>query len=361
MIDFALSNCRHSGLDAIGVVTQYRPEALHHHIGPGYAWLAKPEEGEVALLSSRQAHVAEAGYTGTADAIYRNWHFIEKYRPAAVLVLSGDHIYRMDYRKLLEHHLASGADATIAVTPVNIAEASRFGIMKTDADGRITEFAEKPKAPASNLASMGIYIFDTSCLLRYLQQDASQAASNHDFGQNVIPAMLAGNAKLHAYEFAGYWKDVGTIDSLWEAHMDMLGNEPRFSFFNSEWPLLSPEGMAGVKYIEAASGVRRSIIGEDCALNGLVERSVVSSGVTLGQGSRIYDSIVMPGAKIGEGASVYRAIIGEGAVVRDGYTVGSPHAESVTVVGDREVLGMKGEKMPKIFIPAKQLQAELIG
>lgn len=361
MIDFALSNCRHSCLDTIGVVTQYRPEALHHHIGLGSAWLDKPGQGEVALLSSRQAHIGESGYAGTADAIFRNWKFIEKHKPDTILVLSGDHIYHMDYRKLLESHLRTGADATIAVTPVDMSEASRFGIMKTDSTGRITEFDEKPEVPASNLASMGIYIFNTSFLLRYLEQDAADEASSHDFGKDVIPAMLKNNASLHAYEFEGYWKDVGTIESLWEAHMDLLGGQPRFNYSTSSWPLHSSRGVAAVRYVEGAGQLRQSIVCEDCTLHGQVERSVISPGVTIGQGSRVYDSIVMPGAKIGDGVTIHRAIIGEGAFVRDGFTVGSPTCGSIAVVGDREIVGVKSEKMPKIFIPAKQLQAELIG
>lgn len=361
MIDFALSNCRHSCLDTIGVVTQYRPEALHHHIGLGSAWLEHAGRGEVELLSSRQAHVGASGYAGTADAIFRNRPFIEKHHPETVLILSGDHIYHMDYRKLVESHLQSGADATIAVTPVPMSEASRFGIMKTDGGGRITEFTEKPEVPASNLASMGIYIFNTAYLLKQLEQDAEDESSCHDFGKNVIPSMLAQDANLQAYEFAGYWKDVGTIDSLWEAHMDLLGDEPQFALSPSAWPLLSSRGAAGAKYIDGAERLRSSIVGDDCVLHGQVERSVISSGVTVGKGSRVTDSIVMPGAQIGDGVTLHRAIIGEGAIVRDGFTLGSLSGGPIAVVGDREVVGMKSEKMPKIFIPAKQLQAELIG
>ncbi|WP_079914084.1 glucose-1-phosphate adenylyltransferase [Paenibacillus sp. 32352] len=361
MIDFALSNCRHSCLDTVGVVTQYRPEALHRHIGLGSAWLEKPEQGEIALLSSRQSQIGERGYLGTADAIYRNWSFIEKYNPDTVLVLSGDHIYHMDYRKLLEHHLTAGADATIAVTPVPISEASRFGIMKTDSSGRITEFAEKPKAPASNLASMGIYIFNTSFLRTFLERDAQDSSSSHDFGKNVIPAMLEHNAKLYAYEFADYWKDVGTIESLWEAHMDLLGGSPAFVASRDSWPLYSANGLAQSRFVESLGLVRQSLICSDCTIHGQVERSVISTEAVIGQGSRIFDSVIMPGAQIGSGVTIYKSIVGEGAVVRDGTTWGSADGEMISVIGDREVISIQGQKLPKIFVSANQLQAELIG
>ena len=361
MIDFALSNCRHSCLDTVGVVTQYRPESLHHHIGLGSAWLEQPEQGEIALLSSRQAHIGDAGYLGTADAIYRNWPFIEQYQPDTVLVLSGDHIYHMDYRKLLDQHLATGADATIAVTPVPLAEASRFGIMKTDSNGRITEFSEKPKVPASNLASMGIYIFNTSFLRAYLERDAEDAASSHDFGNNVIPAMLQDNARLHAHEFKGYWRDVGTIESLWDAHMDLLGSKPRFTSSLDSRPLYSSKGITASRFVESLGLVKQSLVCSDCTIHGQVENSVISTEVVIGQGSRIYDSVIMPGAQIGNGVTIYKSIIGEGAVVRDGAICGSGNGSSIHVVGDREIVNAQGQKLPKIFVSANQLQAELIG
>lgn len=317
--------------------------------------------GEIALLSSRQAHIGDAGYQGTADAIYRNWPFIEKYNPDTVLILSGDHIYHMDYRKLLEQHLATEADATIAVTPVPMSEASRFGIMKTDSEGRITEFAEKPKMPTSNLASMGIYIFKTSFLRAYLERDAEDTTSSHDFGKNVIPAMLKEDAKLHVHEFKDYWKDVGTIDSLWEAHMDLLGRNPLFTSSLASRPLYSAKGVTASRFIESLGQVKQSLVCSDCTIHGQVENSVISTEVVIGQGSRIYDSVIMPGAQIGNGVTIYRSIIGEDAVVRDGAICGSMTNHSITVVGDREIVNAQGQKLPKIFVSANQLHAELIG
>ncbi|UQZ85295.1 Glucose-1-phosphate adenylyltransferase [Paenibacillus konkukensis] len=358
MIDFALSNCRHSLLDTIGVVTQYRPEALHRHIGLGSAWLEKPEQGEVAILSSGQPHVGHAGYTGTADAVYRNWPFIVKHSPDTILVLSGDHIYHMDYRSMLQRHWETGAEATLAVTPVPMEEAGRFGIMKTDAAGKITEFKEKPKMPASNLASMGIYMFNTSFLERYLEEDAVNEASSHDFGKDVIPAMLAGQGKLHAYEFAGYWKDVGTIESLWEAHMDLLGSNPRFASSPAARPLYSGYGPEASRYIDTSGTIRNSIVCADCAVHGQVEGSVISAGVTVGPDSRIVDSVIMPNAQIGSGVTICKAIIGEGAVIRDGAEIGSPDGAAISVVGDREYVG---QDMPSAaYMTAGQFQAELI-
>ncbi|MDF2959871.1 MAG: glgC [Paenibacillus sp.] len=369
MIDFALSNCTNSQISTIGVVTQYQPEALHRHIGSGADWLMD-DKGEVVLLPSGQAQTGREGYTGTADAVYRNWPFIERHNPDYVLVLSGDHIYNMDYRKLIQYHRMTGADATIAVTPVDWSETGRFGIINIDREGWITEFEEKPEAAQSNLASMGIYIFNREFLRKFLEEDAVNEASSRDFGKDIIPAMLDSGAQLRSYAFKGYWKDVGTIDSLWEAHMDLLGRKPKFACNPANWPLhTSTEGLAlafkegrGHEGASAAAvSVHSSIICRGSMVQGTVERSIISAGAVTGQGSRVYDSIVMPGAQIGSGVTVHRAIIGEGAVLRDGVTVGHPNSETITVVGDQEIVFVKSEKLPKIYIPMNQIPAGQTG
>jgi glucose-1-phosphate adenylyltransferase len=361
MIDFALSNCKNSGINKVGVITQYRPEALHEHIADGSAWLDNAEQGEIALLCSTQPHVAECGYTGTADAVYRNWHFIERYQSESVIVLSGDHIYQMDYSKLLAYHYSTGADATIAVTAVPWSEASRFGIMNTDEQGRITDFVEKPEKPESNLASMGIYVFNSAFLKSFLESDADVQASNHDFGKDVIPAMLNSGALIQSYDFQGYWKDVGTLDSLWEAHMDLVGTNPRFEASTDAWPLHTAAEGDVRSYKESIGFIRRSLVSDNCYVQGRVEDSVISSGVSIGQGTRIYDSVIMPGAQIGEGVTIYKAIIGEGAIIRDGVSLGFANSNGVSVIGDKEVIYVKGEKLPKVYIPANQSRVEMIG
>jgi glucose-1-phosphate adenylyltransferase len=361
MIDFALSNCKNSSIKQVGVVTQYRPEALHQHIGQGSAWLESTDEGEIALLCSTQQHVGKEGYTGTADAVYQNWHFIERYQPETVIVLSGDHIYEMDYSKLLKQHLDRGAEATISVTAVPWQEASRFGIMNTDEDGRIIEFIEKPEVPKSNLASMGIYVFNTAFLKRFLAEDAGHASSSHDFGKDVIPAMLNSGASLQAYSFKGYWKDVGTLESLWEAHMDLLGVNPKFVSGTETWPLHTVAIGEPQLYKDASGLIRRSLVYNNCNIQGIVEHSVISSGATIGQGSRIYDSVIMPGAIIGQGVTIHKAIIGENAVIHDGVALGFPNSNGVSVIGDKEVIYAKGEKLPKVYIPANKLRVEMIG
>jgi glucose-1-phosphate adenylyltransferase len=360
MIDFALSNCRNSGIHRVGVITQYRPEALHQHIGKGTIWLEREDKGEIAILCSSQEHVGKEGYTGTANAVYQNWNFIERYQPDHVIVLSGDHIYQMDYSKLLENHRDTGAEATIAVTPVPWSEASRFGIMNTDMEGRITEFTEKPALPDSNLASMGIYVFNTAFLRKFLLEDAAIRFSSHDFGKDVIPAMLKSGAFMQAYSFKGYWKDVGTLDSLWEAHMDLLGANPQFAA-SENWPLHTVANGKPSLYKEASGMIRRSLVYDNCKVQGVVEHSVISYGATIGQGSRIFDSVIMPGAIIGQDVTIHKAIIGEGAVIRDGVALGFPNSNGVSVIGDKEVIYAKGEKLPKVYIPANKIMIEMIG
>ncbi|NHN29743.1 glucose-1-phosphate adenylyltransferase [Paenibacillus sp. S3N08] len=361
MIDFALSNCKNSGIKQVGVVTQYLPEALHQHIGKGNAWLEPADQGEIALLCSTQKHVGAKGYTGTADAVYQNWNFIERYQPEHIMVLSGDHIYQMDYSQLLKHHHDTAADATIAVTPVSWTEASRFGIMNTDNKGNITEFTEKPEVPKSNLASMGIYVFKTAFIKRFLDTDAATSGSSHDFGKDVIPAMLNSGASMQAYSFKGYWKDVGTLDSLWEAHMDLLGAHPKFQCASEHWPLHTVATSKPILHKDASGLIRRSLIYDNCKIQGIIDHSVISTGAVIGMGSRIIDSVIMPGAIIGQGVTIHKAIIGEGAVIRDGVALGFANSNGVSVIGDKEVIYAKDEKLPKVYIPASKLRIEMIG
>ncbi|CAG7644011.1 Glucose-1-phosphate adenylyltransferase [Paenibacillus solanacearum] len=343
IIDFALSNCTYSGIRQVGVMTQYKAASLHRHIGAGRVW---SEHGNgVDLLPP-----GEGAYTGTADAVRQNLAFLDRHRPDHVLILSADHIYRMDYRKMLERHRQTGADATIAVTPVAWEEAHRFGIMCTGEDGQVTTFVEKPARPSSNLASMGIYIFKRSYLKQILESDARRLDSSHDFGKDVIPAMLGQGAKLQTYAYEGYWRDVGTVESLWEAHMDLIGDKPKFSCASRGWSVRTPASPSGSSYVDPAASVSRSLLAGSCTIYGTVEQSVVSAGVIVGQGSTLRRSVVMPNARIGRNVSICNAMIGEGAVIEDGVTIGSVSARTVEVVGDAEVVRKQGAFQPGIYI-----------
>ncbi|WP_159888592.1 glucose-1-phosphate adenylyltransferase [Paenibacillus puerhi] len=352
IIDFALSNCANSGISAVGVVTQYQAASLHRHIGMGGNWT-----NQVKLLPPTDGGV----YTGTADAVYKNMDYLQEHHPDDVLVLSGDHIYQMDYRKLLERHRETGADATIAVTPVEWEEAHRFGIMKTDASGQVVEFAEKPAEPESNLASMGIYVFKWSYLKRVLEQDAALADSSHDFGKDVIPAMLSAGDRVQTYSYEGYWRDVGTVESLWEAHMDLVGEEPKFLCHTQTWPLHSSfQSQAKKSRISGTARLHQALVAQEAFVFGQVERSVVSEGAFVGQGSVLRNCVVMPKARIGSNVFIRNAIIGEGAVIEDGATVGSLTGDDISVVGDGERVARKVDKIPKIYMPIGQFQLEHI-
>ncbi|WP_405079438.1 glucose-1-phosphate adenylyltransferase [Paenibacillus chitinolyticus] len=349
MIDYALSNCRNSGVDTIGVVTQYKPESLHQHIGTGEAWLSETDKGCVEVLCSNQEHVIGNEFTGTANAVYQNRHFIEKHDPDYVLVLSGDHIYQMDYSEMIEQHQKLGSVATIAVKPVGWDEASRFGIMNTDEEGRIVEFEEKPAQPKSNLASMGIYVFNWDFLKKVLERDEMSADSSHDFGKDVIPMMVEEGVRVHSFSYEGYWKDVGTIDSLWQAQMDLLNGSPLMS--ELEWPMYTA-GISNVKpHVDRTAKVDRSLISENCAVYGHVQNSVISHGVYIGKGSVLTDCVIMPNVRIGNNVKLHKAIIGEGSVLCDGVTVGKTDAQTISVVGDHEVLYKLNDKAPKIYLP----------
>ena len=327
IIDFPLSNCVNSDIDTVGVLTQYEPLALNAYLGSGQPWDLDRMNGGVFVLPPYVSGSSGQWYSGTANAVYQNIPFIDQYDPEYVLILSGDHIYKMDYAKMLEHHRNQNADATIAVLTVPMEEASRFGIMNTDADGRILEFEEKPKVPKSNKASMGIYIFNWRVLRPYLVADEADPASSHDFGKNVIPNLLKAGMRLFAYDFQGYWKDVGTLKSLWEANMDLLGSKPEFSLADKEWRIYSKSPAMPPHYIGEDADVKNSLVSEGCVVYGKTERSVLFTGVHVGKGAVITDSIVMPNAEIGDGAVVKRAIIGEGAVISAGAEIGAERRE----------------------------------
>ena len=323
IIDFPLSNCVNSDIDTVGVLTQYEPLALNAYLGSGQPWDLDRMNGGVFVLPPYVSGSEGQWYSGTANAVYQNIPFIDQYDPEYVLILSGDHIYKMDYAKMLKYHQEKNADATIAVLTVPMEEASRFGIMNADEDGRIYEFEEKPKVPKSNKASMGIYIFNWRILRPYLVADEADPASSHDFGKNIIPNLLNAGANLVAWSFNGYWKDVGTLKSLWEANMDLLGSRPEFRLADKDWRIYSKSAAMPPHYLGAASEVKECIVSEGCVVHGKAEHSVLFTGVHVEQGAEIRDSIVMPNAVIGENAVVKRAIIGEGAVVEAGAVIGS--------------------------------------
>lgn len=351
MIDFTLSNCTNSRIKTIGILAQYKPADLHLHIGKGESWLAGKNEGEISLLLPSQANRAAFGYKGTANAVFQNKHFLDKHDQEYVLILSGDHIYRMDYSLMLEHHKKTKAEATIAVTSVKWEETSRFGIMTTDHDGRIVQFEEKPTFPQSNLASMGAYIFNRSFLEAFLSQDEDKPESSHDFGHDLIPEMLKCGANLYAYSYNGYWRDIGTIKSLWEAHMDLL-SDSQFQTWNTvDWPIYTRETGKSIPPMLLHAKIRNSIINDCSLIEGEVDRSLVSYGARIGEGSLVQDSVIMPNAQIGKNVMIQKAIIGEGAIVRDGVCLGNPEGEQIIVVGPKEIIGqeMVKTKLEQIF------------
>ncbi|OXM88006.1 glucose-1-phosphate adenylyltransferase [Paenibacillus rigui] len=341
IIDFTLSNCTNSGIDTVGVLTQYQPLVLNTYIGIGTPWDLDRKNGGVTVLPPYMEQKGGDWYRGTANAIYRNISFIEQYDPEYVLVISGDHIYKMDYDQMLDFHKAKDADATIAVIEVKWEEASRFGIMSTDENERITEFAEKPKEPKSNLASMGIYIFNWKVLKEYLTKDDENPDSSKDFGKDVIPLMLNDQLNMVAYPFQGYWKDVGTIESLWEANMDLLESEPEFNLNDREWRIYSVNPCQPGQYVAPTAQIKRSLVNEGCCVFGEVDHSVLFYGVEVGEGSYIKDSVIMPNVRIGNNVKIYKAIIGEGTVVEDGSIIGQPEDQpNIILIGSNEHITM---------------------
>ena len=335
IIDFPLSNCVNSGIDTVGVLTQYQPLVLNDYIGNGLPWDLDRANGGVKILPPYQGKKGADWYKGTANAIYQNMEFIDRYDPNYVIILSGDHIYKMDYAKMLDFHKKMNADCTIAVIDVPLKEASRFGIMSVDDNGKIFKFSEKPKNPDSTKASMGIYIFSKDVLFKYLNEDAEDESSSNDFGKNIIPAMLANKENMYAYPFVGYWKDVGTISSLWEANMDLLGETPELSIGNEDWRIYSRHDAHAPQFVGPSAIIENSSITEGCEIYGTVRNSVLGAGVRVLAGAVVEDSVIMDAVTIGEGSVVEYSIIDENVTVGNGCTVGKEKkmAKGITVIG----------------------------
>ena len=322
IIDFPLSNCVNSGIDTVGVLTQYQPLELNEYLGNGQPWDLDRMYGGVHVLPPYQKATGSDWYKGTANAIYQNINFIERYDPEYVLILSGDHIYKMDYAKMLAAHKEKNADITIAVLDVPKEEASRFGIMTCNEEGRIVKFTEKPKNPDSTLASMGIYIFTWEKLKKYLIEDEANPESENDFGKNIITSMLADQQRLYAYNFEGYWKDVGTIDSLWESNMDLLDPNVPFDVWDKEWKIYSRTLNSPPQYVSEKAVVENSMISEGCEVEGKIDFSVLFQNVVVEEGATVTDSIIMPNTIVKKGAVVEYAIIGEGCTIEEGAHIG---------------------------------------
>jgi glucose-1-phosphate adenylyltransferase len=331
IIDFPLSNCSNSGIYTVGVLTQYKPLDLNSHIGIGDPWDLDRRDGGVSILPPYQEEKGGDWYKGTANAIYQNIEYVDRYDPEYVLILSGDHIYKMNYDNMLEFHKDNGADATIAVIDVPLEEASRFGIMNTREDNTIYEFEEKPSEPKSTNASMGIYIFNWAVLKKFLREDENDLSSSNDFGKNIIPKMLNEGRKLIAYPFKGYWKDVGTIDSLWEANMDLLKIDNDLNLYDSEWKIYSQNQVRPAHYIGEEAKIVNSLIVEGCIINGKIENSVLSQGVYVGKNTVIRDSVIMPNAQIGDNVVIDKTIVGSNAIINHGCRIGN--GASIEVVG----------------------------
>ncbi|MBR5144849.1 MAG: glucose-1-phosphate adenylyltransferase [Clostridia bacterium] len=326
IIDFPLSNCINSGIDTVGVLTQYQPFALNEYVANGTPWDLDRIRGGLYVLPPYQGNKTSDWYKGTANAIYQNINFIKQYDPDYVLILSGDHIYRMDYNKMLQQHKATGAACTVATITVPMDEASRFGICNTNPDGSIYEFEEKPKNPKNNQASMGIYIFSTKTLIEYLVNDEADENSSNDFGKNIIPNLLGNGEKLYSYRFEGYWKDVGTISSLWEANMDLIGDDPVISLADKDFRIYSKNTARPPQFIGKDAVVDNSLISEGCKIYGTVINSVVSGGVIVEEGAIIKDSVVMEDVVVKSGAAIYTAIVDSNTVVETGAVVGKENA-----------------------------------
>lgn len=332
IIDFPLSNCTNSGIDTVGVLTQYQPLELNSYIGNGAPWDLDISNGGVFVLPPYQTVRGSEWYKGTANAIYQNMSFIEQYNPDYVLILSGDHIYKMDYNAMLNDHIRNDADATIAVRPVPWEEASRFGIMNTDNENRIVEFEEKPKNPKSNKASMGVYIFTWEKLRKYLIDDEANKKSSNDFGKNIIPNMLNDQQRMFAFNFEGYWKDVGTIESLWEANMDLLSSPPPINLHDKSWRIYARNSGMPPHYVAKGASVIDSLVTEGSEIYGTVNHSIIFAGVTIEEGANVQDSVIMPGSVIHRGAIVRRTIVAENAVIGAGAIVGE-ETGNIAVVG----------------------------
>ena len=336
IIDFPLSNCANSNIDVVGVLTQYESVILNSYAAAGQRWGLDTRDSGVYVLPPRERDGTAFGvYRGTADAISQNIDFIDSNDPDYVLILSGDHIYKMDYAKMLSHHIECNADVTIAVRPVPMKEASRFGIMNTDEEERIIEFEEKPAQPKSNLASMGIYIFNWKLLRKMLTADMVNPDSNHDFGKDIIPTMLNDGKRLFAWQFKGYWKDVGTIDSLWEANMDLLDKNNDLDLSDPSWKIYTEDVPTMPHYVSETGSVYNAYINQGCIIEGSVEDSVLFTNVKIRENAEVKEAVLMPNAEVGEGAKVYRAIVADGVKIDAGAIVGDPNSEKIELISKR--------------------------
>ena len=350
IIDFPLSNCTNSGIDTVGILTQYKPLELNDYIGSGKPWDLDRLNGGVHVLPPYQGQKGGDWYKGTANAIYQNLEFIERYNPEYVLILSGDHIYKMDYSKMIKQHEATGAACTISVLEVSLEEASRFGIMNTNRDGSIYEFEEKPKNPKSQLASMGIYVFTWEKLKKYLTEDNENPKSENDFGKNIIPMMLSNGELMMVYRFSDYWKDVGTVDSLWEANLDLLNPKIDLNLSDRDWRIYSRTVALPPQYIAESANVEHSLVTDGCEVYGALDYSILFENVTVEEGASVEYSLVMPGAVIKKGAKVKYSIIAEDVVVQEGASIGVDPTEipaddfGITVIGSGITVG-KGAKV----------------
>lgn len=348
IIDFTLSNCTNSGIDTVGVLTQYQPLILNSYIGIGSAWDLDRKNGGVTVLPPYAESSEMKWYTGTASAIYQNLNYIEQYNPEYVLILSGDHIYKMDYSKMLDYHIEQNADVTISVIEVPWSEASRFGIMNTNENLEILEFQEKPAHPKNNLASMGIYIFKWSILKEYLEIDNRNPDSSHDFGKDVIPLLLEERKKLVAYPFKGYWKDVGTVKSLWEANMDLLNDDCELNLFDHSWRIYSVNPNQPPQYISHDATVTESLINEGCVILGNVEHSVIFQGVHIGRGTTVKDSVIMPDAMIGDDVYIEKAIVPSNIQIPSGTIIRPEYGlEEIILVTEELLRKQRGGKVKK--------------
>ena len=351
IIDFPLSNCVNSGIDTVGILTQYKPLELNDYVGSGKPWDLDRLNGGVHILPPYQGQKGGDWYKGTANAIYQNLEFIERYNPEYVLILSGDHIYKMDYSLMINQHVETNAACTISVIEVPMDEASRFGIMNTNPDGSIYEFEEKPKEPKSNLASMGIYVFSWDKLKKYLTEDEQKENSSNDFGKDIIPAMLANGETMMVYRFTDYWKDVGTVDSLWESNLDLLNPNKTLNLSDPKWRIFSRTGTLAPQYIAECANVENSLVTDGCEVSGNLDYSILFENVTVEAGASVEYSLVMPGAVIKKGAQVKYSIIAENVIVGDDAHIGGePDPEThddwgITVVGANVLVG-KGAKIP---------------
>lgn len=345
IIDFSLSNCTNSGIDTVGVLTQYQPLKLNSHIGIGKPWDMDRIDGGVTILSPYLKAEMGEWFKGTANAVYQNIHYIDRYSPNYVVILSGDHIYKMNYSKMLDFHKENNADATISVINVPYEEASRYGIMNCHENGKIYEFEEKPKAPKSTLASMGVYIFNWSTLREYLIKDNETPGSDNDFGKNIIPEMLGDGRSMWAYQYSGYWRDVGTIQAFWESNMDLISRVPEFNLYDPDWKIYTPNPVKPAHYISSTASVKKSMVAEGCKVYGTVKNSILFPGAVVEEGALVEDSIIMSNSRVCKNASIKKSIISEWATVGENSRLGEGenvpnevkpgiYSSGITVVGD---------------------------